>query len=449
MELLPSDREAYRKVFQIAWPAVVESVLISLISVVDTAMVSGMGKEAIAAVGISGQPRSIALSIIFALNVGVTAVVSRRKGEDNCSGANRCLKQSLLISIGLAVLLSALCILFAKPILLFSGAQSDYIEEAVLYCRIIMAGMVFTAVSQTLTAAQRGCGRTIISMKTNLMANLVNVALNYLLIGGNLGFPALGVAGAAIASVAGFLVSALVAARSALKKDSFLYLGSPDPWRFDRETVGSIARVGGSAALEQVVFCRIGYFAFGKMMASLGTLAYATHQICNNLMSIALSFAEGFCVTASALLGQSLGERRPDKARLYVEACQRIAFIGALLLALGFIFLRYPLMHIYSRETQVVQLGAAILIVVGLMTNIQTSQNIYTAALRGAGDTRYVAWVSMVSITLLRPGLGWLFAYPLGGGLAGAWLACWLDQFVRLVFASVRFYRGRWKDIRI
>lgn len=148
----------------IAWPAILESILISMISVVDTAMVSTLGTETIAAVGISGQPRSIALSVIFSLNVGVTAVVSRRKGENNQECANRCLKQCLIISALLSVLLSAICIVFARPILLFAGAQLDYIDLAVQYTRIIMSGLIFTAISQTITAVQRGCGKTKISM---------------------------------------------------------------------------------------------------------------------------------------------------------------------------------------------------------------------------------------------------------------------------------------------
>ena len=446
---LPSDGAIYKKVFGIAWPAVLESVLISFISVADTAMVSAMGKEAIAGVGITDQPRSIALAVIFSLNVGVTAVVSRRKGEANRSGANRCLKQCLLVSLLLAALLGGLCVVWARPILLFSGARADYIDLAVEYCRIIMGGLVFTAVSQTITAAQRGCGQTKVSLRANLTANIVNVVLNYLLIGGHLGFPALGVRGAAIASVISFFISALIAVLSVLRQEDFLYLLSGDSWRFDRETLGGVLRVGGNAALEQVVFSRIGYFLYGKMMASLGTLEYAVNRICSSVMSVGLSFADGFCVTASSLLGQSLGEKRPDKAQAYVGACQRIAFLGALLLTAAFIGLRYPLVRIYNREPEVVDLAVQVMVIVGLTTNLQTFQNIYTASLRGAGDTRFVAWVSMISVMILRPGLGWLFAYPLGGGLIGAWLACWIDQFVRAVCGWLRFRHGRWKTIKI
>jgi Na+-driven multidrug efflux pump len=167
------------------------------------------------------------------------------------------------------------------------------------------------------------------------------------------------------------------------------------------------------------------------------------------MMSVGLSFADGFCVTASALLGQSMGEKRTDKAQIYVGACQRVAMVGALMLTAIFIGLRYPLIHIYSHDTEIVELASSIMILVGLTTNVQTCQNIYSSALRGAGDTQFVAWMSMLCVMIVRPGLGWLFAYPLGGGLVGAWIACWVDQALRCMLGWQRFRRGKWKSIQI
>ncbi len=446
---LPSNKEAYGKVFAIALPAILESVLISMISVVDTAMVSALGTETIAAVGISGTPRSIALSVIFSLNVGVTAVVSRRKGAEDREGANRCLKQCLIISALLAILLTAVCNIYAKPILLFSGANAEYIDVAVTYTRIIMSGLVFTAISQTVTAAQRGCGKTKISMWTNIGANIVNVCLNYCLIGGRLGFPALGARGAAIASFTSFLVSALIALGSAMGRKSFINLRYKASWKFDRATMASIWKVSGSTAVEQVLFSRVGYFISGKLTASLGTVAFATHQICSNLFSVSLSFTEGFTVTASSLMGQSLGEKREDKSRLYVGLAQRIAAIGALVLTSIYIFLPVPLLQIYDAEPEVVALGVQVLLIIGLMTNIQTAQNVYTAALRGAGDSKYIAYTSMISIMILRPALIWILAYGFHWGLVGVWIASGVDQAVRCLLAFIRFRQGKWKEIKL
>lgn len=115
---LPSDREVYQTTFRIAWPSIVESILVALISAVDTMMVGGIGPEAITAVGITGQPRMILIAVIMSLNVGVTAVVARRKGADDLDGANRCLKQCVMLSIGCSLVLSVLGLACARPLMI-------------------------------------------------------------------------------------------------------------------------------------------------------------------------------------------------------------------------------------------------------------------------------------------------------------------------------------------
>ena len=155
----------------------------------EAVRISGIPLEAIAAVGITNQPKFILLAVIFSLNVGVTAVVARRKGQQDTVGANRCLRQAVIISLALSILMSLLGAVFARPILLFAGAGPDTIEDAVIYFQILMISIVFMSLSLTINAAQRGAGNTKISMRTNLAANIVNIILNYLLINGIWVFP--------------------------------------------------------------------------------------------------------------------------------------------------------------------------------------------------------------------------------------------------------------------
>lgn len=200
---LPATKEVYKRQFDLTWPCAVESVLVSLIGSIDTMMVGGIGPEAIAAVGITNQPKFILLAVIFSLNTGVTAVVARRKGQQDMLGANSCLRQAMIISLGLSALMSVVGAVFARPILLFAGAGADVIDDATIYFQILMTSIVFTSLSLTINAAQRGAGNTKISMRTNLTANVVNIIFNYLLINGVWIFPKMGVAGAAAATAIG------------------------------------------------------------------------------------------------------------------------------------------------------------------------------------------------------------------------------------------------------
>lgn len=446
---LPADRDIYRRILKMAIPAVLESFLISLISMADTAMVSGLGNEAIDAVGISGMPRSIALSVIFSLNVGVTAIISRRFGEGKRDSAVHCLKQCFLISAGIALSLTAIAVIFAKPFLLFAGAKEEYIDDAVLYTRITIIGLVFTSLSQTITAGQRAVGITKVSMWANSSANAINLGLNYLLIGGNLGFPALGVKGAAIASLTSYFTAFVIPFVYTMRKNQFLTFRYQTPWLPDKETMTSLVRISGSTVLEQVVFCRVGYFLCNKIYAELGVMEYAAHQICMSLSQFSLLITDGFGSSAAALLGQALSEKRADKAVIYVKTCRRIAMACATVLVVGFIVFRRQLVGIFTDDPGTAALAANVMILASVIFLPQTYGGVNVSSLRVAGDTKFVAWMSMLIVTIIRPGLGYLLAYPCGLGLFGAWLGSLADQLTRFVLSTARFVSGKWKKYKL
>lgn len=445
---IPTSREAYRKTFCLAWPSMTESVLVCLTGAVDTMMVGSISPQAISAVGITHQPKFILLALIFSLNVGITAVIARRKGEDDQQGANRCMKQSLIVATILAILLFLLGNLIAEPLLRFAGAGEDFLGDAVLYFRIIMIGIFFNSIGLAINAAQRGVGNTRISMTTNLTANIVNVIFNALLINGIWIFPKWGVMGAAIATALGNFIAFLMAVASILPKKRYLSLFSDAPWRFDRLTMGSISKVGLSACAEQGAM-RIGFFIYSKLVAGLGTIPFATHQVCMSILSISFGFGDGLAVASATLVGQSLGAKRADMARLYANVCQRIALIISTVLFVVFIVFRREIVGLFSTDSAIIEQGAMLMIVIAFTTHAQTSQVIITGALRGAGDAFYVALTSLISIAIVRPFFTWLFCYPVGLGLIGAWIGVMLDQFLRLMINYYHFQKGRWTTIKL
>ena len=447
-EPLPPTREVYRRQFQLTWPCAIESVLVSLIGSIDTMMVGGIGPAAIAAVGITNQPKFILLAMIFSLNAGVTAIVARRRGQQNQEGANGCLRQSLILSVTIALIMSSIGILFARPILIFSGAEADTIDDAVGYFQILMISIVFMAISLTINAAQRGAGNTKISMKTNIVANIFNVIFNYFLINGIWLFPELGVRGAAWATVIGNIVGCGMSIASLCHKSNFLDIYSRASWKFDRKTLSSLFSISGSAMVEQV-FMRIGFFTYAKIVASLGTIAFATHQICMNIINISFSFGDGLSVAASSLVGQSLGAKRPDLAIIYGKTGQRMAFVVSTGLVFFFILGREMLMALFTEDAEVIALGSLIILIIACTTHFQTAGVVFSGCLRGAGDTRFVALVSFISIAIIRPLLSWVLCFPVGWGLVGAWIGLWADQAMRMTLNMIRFKNGRWTKIEL
>ncbi|WP_313164820.1 MATE family efflux transporter [Sedimentibacter sp.] len=445
---IPSDKEVYKNAIEVAWPSAIEAVLVQLISSADLIMVGALGAAAISAVGITTQPRLILLAVIFSLNIGVTAVVARRKGEDNREDANKALRQSLVICGFLSLILSVLGIIYARPLIGFAGAQKEVVEIAVTYFRIICVGNFFTSLSLTINAAQRGAGNTRISMKTNIAANMVNLFFNFLLIKGHLGFPALGVTGAAIATAIGNTIGFLLSLKSITFAHEFLGLRKKQSWKLEKEIISSVLGISSSAFVEQV-FMRVGFFTTNKLVAGLGMISYATHQICVNIMSISFAFGDGLGIAASALVGQSLGAKRSDLATIYGKSLQRIALTVGLIFVFIFLFGGSFLVSLFADDAAVIAAGATIMLTIAATAPIQSSNVVVGGILRGAGDTKFVAITSFLSIGLVRPGATWLFCYPLGFGLIGAWFAFGTDQVLRLFINYMRFLKGGWTKIKV
>lgn len=443
-----SAKEAYTRLYRIAWASTLETLLISMISFIDTVMVSTLGHEAVAAVGLTTQPRNIFFAVFSALNVGVTAVVSRRRGEENREAANKTMSQAVFLSSILGVILFVVSYYLSEGFLLFMGAQDDTIHLAVPYFRIIMLGTVFTSVGLMINAAHRGCGNTKISMVTNLTANLVNIVFNYLLINGVWFFPKLGVKGAAIATLIGNILSFIMSVYSVTVRPGYLHLQLSHIFKLSKDILSPITKVSSGAAVEQL-FVRIGFFVYAKLVATLGTESMATHQICMSIINLSFSLGDGLGIAASSLVGRTLGQKRSDISLVYGKATQRVGFVLGMVLSLIFIFGRYGIMSLFSDSESIISLGAQIMIIVSFIAPAQISQVIFTGSLKGAGDTRFIAVSSLVSIAIIRPLITYILCYIVGMGLIGAWLSLAIDQLIRLTAVGLRFSSGKWKSIKL
>ena len=172
------EKEEVQTVLRMAWPSVVETFFIALAGMIDTMMVSTIGSEAVAAVGLTTQPKFMGLAAFIATNVATSAIIARRRGEERREDANRSLMALLAFVAALSVVISIACVTLAEPIIDFCGSNEDTHSSAVLYFRIIMGCMIFNTLSMVINAAQRGAGNTKIAMRTNLTSSGVNVAFN-------------------------------------------------------------------------------------------------------------------------------------------------------------------------------------------------------------------------------------------------------------------------------
>ena len=451
--IVPGEvKDLYRKTIAIAWPSTVEGALLSIIGSVDTMMVGTLGAAAIAAVGLTSQPRMIMLVLAQALCVGTTALCARRKGAHDQRGANPCLNQSLTIISVIGVLMTLIGYFGAEWLMKLGGANEDTMALSVTYFRVISLAFLPQCWQLCICAAMRAIGKTRVTMTTNITANLINVCLNYVLINGKLGFPALGVKGAAIATACGTIAASAICVATVLRKGGYYHLDRP---RFDRTTVDGLTKVGSSSMVESVCL-RLGFLLLARLIAGIGTNAFAAYQIVCQVTGLSFTLGDGVATGGTSLVGQSLGAKRKDLAYAHSQVAYRMGIVVSLgLMLVILIFGRY-IAQLFTTDEAIIH-GVTISLYVVIFSMIpQNGRVISSGALRGAGDVKFVAACALLSVAILRPVLTYLFCYPVANlfpgsqiAVIGPWIAFLLDAVIRDRLLMRRLKQGKWLDIKL
>ena len=168
-----------------------------------------------------------------------------------------------------------------------------------------------------------------------------------------------------------------------------------------------------------------------------------------NVMTISFGLGDGLSIASSTLVGQSLGAQRSDLAIIYGKVLQRIGLLMSIVLGIGIAFFNTEIMYLFSKDLLVIEKGETILLMLALVIQFQVNQVITMGCLRGAGDAKFVAFISLITITFIRPIGTYVLAYGVGLGLVGAWLSIYLDQITRLITSKWRFNQASWMKIQV
>lgn len=443
-------KDAMTETLRIALPAIAESLFTAIIGFVDSFMVSTLGSASVAAIGLTNQPKYAGFTLFYAVNIAIASLVARRNGERDRTGANALTLTAIAFVTALAAAMGILLSVFAPVIMRACGATPETLELSAAYYRIVMGGMVFSCVQMVVNAAQRGAGNTKITMRTNMAANIVNIVFDYLLIGGHWGFPALGIRGAAIATVLGTAVGCGISLCSMLKRNGFLSLPfmRRETLHTSRNDLRTIIRVGWPVAIEQAL-TRVGLVATSILAAACGTDSMAAHQIAMNILVITYAFGDGLQAASVALVGRSLGEEDPDLAVQYGRACRNYALCISAALVLVLALSGRMLYSLFFEEAEIIATGLRIMPWLIATVVFQIVMVVYFGCLRGAGDLRYTTKVALFSVIVVRTGVSFLFGNVLGLGIMGIWCGVLADQVFRCLLGMLRFRSGKWMTIRI
>lgn len=381
---------------------------------------------------------------------GSLAIVARRVGERDRGAAERATWQSLILAAILGVLVGGATWCLAESATGWMQLEGDARALAAQYLRICaLSGPPMMVLLVGITCL-RAAGHTLEGMYILVAVNLANVGFSWLLTIGWGPIPALGWIGIAAGTSISFLVGGVLTWRWLAKGWAGLSLPSrldpPDP-----SSVRAILRIGVPGAINSlaVVFAHLWFVG---IIARLGTAATAAHGVAIRCESISWLTCEGFAVAAAALVGQSLGARRPCAARLHGWTALGLGVFATSLMGVVFFFFAPGLVRIFVRpeEVRVFEQGTPVLQLVAFAMPALAASVVLTGALRGAGDTRLPLVYNSCGLLLLRIPLAYLLtSEPFGLGLFGAWVAMVVDLQFRGLAAVYCFRFGGWTKIRV
>ena len=437
-----------RRLFNLAWPSLVENILQTMLGFVDLVFVGQLGPEAIAGVGLGTQVMFLLQVLFMGLSVGNTALVARSIGAKNKTDAERFAKQSLVLVTWLSVGIGIIGFLMSDSIIRLTGAADDVTIIGGGFLRIVSTFSIVLGVMFIGGGTLRGSGDTRTTMMITGFINVINIILDYLLIFGNLGFPRLGAVGSAVATTTARAIGASLILYVLFKRGSILKLSWRGGWGLHKDAIARIINIGGPSAAEQFVM-QLGLLVFGLIAVSLGTNDYAAMQIAFNISSFSFLPAFAFGVAAMTLVGQSLGAKNPALAEQSAVQALKSGTLWMVLMGVGFFVFRNFLVSIYTNDPEVIRLGEMCVVFVAVTQPFLSISIVLGQSLRGAGDTRSTLVYTFIGVWVMRVAMGYIIGIFLGLGFFGMWFA-WMGDFImRATLVGLRFRAGKWKTLKV
>ena len=423
-----------------------ESFMQSAMFMINTALAGRLGAEALAGAGIANFTMFFVFGAVFGIGAGTLAMVARAYGANNIEEAIAAGRQGIILAIALTLLVVVLFMVYARQILQLVGAEPAIVDIGTPYLVVGAAFLPFQTVVVIIGSIMRGHGDTRTPMVAAVLMVGLDLLIGILLVFDIAGPRGLGLTGIAIAmSVARIFAAIFILWATRRSPLRAAVIGR---YRVDINMLKRLFRVAGPTALEQMITIG-GIMAFSIIGLRLGTTSFAAQNVIGPIISIAFMPSMGLGIAASAAVGQSLGAADPRLAYRF----GRQAAIGGLLLSslVALLVILFPrlLLAVFTSDIAVIDAGETPLRVIGFFIPAIGLGTTLPGALRGAGDTRAMLLISLVTLWVIRVPLAIILGLVAGFGLTGLWIGAGINYIVLAIAAVVRFKSGRWQHIRL
>lgn len=436
-----------KAIFLLSVPMILEMCMESIFALVDIAFVSQISTNAVATIGLTESVITLVYAVAVGLSMAATAVVARRIGEKDTSGANKAAVQVIVLGILVSIIVSVFGILYPKEILGLMGGERDLIEEGYRYTQILFGGNITIVLLFLINAIFRGAGNASMAMWVLILSNGLNIMLDPIFIFGLGPIPEYGVAGAAIATTIGrgvavvFQLFILFYGATRIKlafKDIMINISVM--WNLIKVSLGGIG---------QFIIGTSSWIFLMRIMSEFGSEVLAGYTISIRIMMFTMMPAWGMSNAAATLVGQNLGAKKPDRAETSVWKTGKYNAWFMLIVSVFYFAFAEVIVGWFSPQPEVVKYGALSLQIITAGYVFYAYGMTITNAFNGAGDTKTPTVINFFCFWVLQLPFAYIAAIWLDWGPTGVFWAITIAEVLIAIIAIFWFKKGKWKLVEV
>jgi putative MATE family efflux protein len=438
------DRVYLSALFTLALPIIVQNGISSSLNAIDVMMLGQMGEVPVAAVGLANQVFFLLTFMLFGVSSGAAIFSAQFWGKNDLPGIRRVLGLALMFNTGAALLFMLAALVLPRQVLAIYTADPAVIATGTGYLRIVGWSYLLTAVSFSFSSTLRATGNVRLPMAASVLAITFKTGLSYVLIFGKLGLPALGVQGAALATLLARALecAVLVTAAYRLKTPA----GAPLRELLDvrRDFLAGFLKLAMPVAVNETLWS-LGISVYNFAYARIGTESIAAVNIASTMESLAFVIFIGISDATGILIGNKIGAGEKETAFLYARRTITLSTLIALAVGGLILLLRGPLLTMYAVSDQAIGYASRILLVMGFTLWVRISNmTLIVGVLRSGGDTRFGLIVDIGTVWGVGVPLALLGVFVLHLPVYWVYLMVMSEEVIKYVWALRRFLSGRW-----
>ncbi|WP_132996410.1 MATE family efflux transporter [Sporanaerobacter acetigenes] len=444
MKNLFKDKKFFLEILTLVIPITLQNLISSSLNMVDNLMIGKLGENSIASVGLVNQYFFIFMLCLSGINAGAGIFISQFWGKKDVSNIRKMFGLEIVLSTVAALIFSILGFIFPGIIMNIFTKDAVVIDLGVKYLRIISITFIITGLTQGYSTLLRCVGQAKPPMFASLIGVLTNAFLNWILIFGNFGFPAMGVVGAAIATSIARTVEMVYVIYSAHKNNKAIFSNIKEIMSFNYEFVKIYFGTSSSVIINELLWS-LGLTAYSIIYAKIGISAVASMQIATTINNMFMVLCIGIATAAAIMVGNKIGAGEEDLA---IEYATRLGILAPMIgLATGIIlWFTAPLItRPFNINKDTLKLTITVLRIMAVFAPLRFFNVLMIVGVfRGGGDTTYSMWVQLGTVWCFAIPAGYIAAVYFKLPLDNVFFIICLEEVIKIGFEAKRLHSKKW-----